>query len=64
MLPDDEICLILVVSHGKTTPDERVMRLATEEADRSGVQLGDWLGLRRVTPDGPTCHLFLGIRTS
>jgi hypothetical protein len=61
MLPDDEVCLILVVAHGEDEPDDRVMRLAVAEADRSGVELGQWLGLRHVG-DGPTCHVFLGYR--
>lgn len=62
MLPDDEICFILVVAHAEREPDERVLALARGEADRSGVQLGEWLGLRPLFRRGPLFHVFLGVR--
>jgi hypothetical protein len=61
MLPHEEICLILVVSHGEDEPGERVLRLAEREAAQAGVELGPYLGVRTLGC-GPLCHTYLGIR--
>lgn len=56
--------VVVTPSEGTDEPDERVVHLASEEAARQGLRLGEYLGILDEPELGLLCHVYVASRGS